>query len=428
MFGSATLLAFLIQVVSGIALATVYVPSSGEAFNALQYITQEAPWGNVVRGIHYFGASAMVFFVAVHMIRVYLTAAYKFPREMNWVSGVVLFGLTIVMGFTGQLMRWDQNAVWSAVVGAEQAARVPLIGEWLVNVFLSGSNIGTATLSHFFVLHVFVVPGLVIAIVGFHLYLVLRHGISEPPVAGHPVDPQNYRQSYEDMLHRIGVPFWPHAAWRDAVFGVVVLAVVVLLAAWVGPPLLDHPPDPSNIVANPRPDWYMLPYFALLAYLPHHAENYVIVLAPLLGSLILFAVPFISNRGERSWKRRPWAVPIVIFAVSCLGVLGWKGTYAPWSPDFNAKPIHDKIIGATDGPVHAGGVVFNTKGCLFCHTISGHGGQRGPDLTDVGDRLTRDQLVIRIMNGGYNMPAYSNNLTPEQLDSVVAFLQSRKED
>lgn len=425
-FGSATLFAFLLQVVTGIALATVYVPSAGEAYQSLQYISTVAPFGPVLRGIHFFGASAMVLLLGIHMIRVFLMGSYKYPREVNWITGVALLGLTLGMGFTGQLLRWDQNAVWSAIVGAEQAARTPFIGEWLVRIIFSGNTIGSATLSHFFALHAFIIPVLLAAVLGLHVQLVLRHGISEPPVAGQPVDPATYRASYHTMLERSGHPFWPYAAWRDAAFGMAVVAAIVLFAYHFGAPTLDKPPDPSIVQAQPHPDWYLLWYFAVLALLPHHAENYFIILAPLVGALILLAVPFLSNRGERSWRRRPWAPAIVLFVVTSVGVLSLMGIQERWTPDFHPKPLPESAAGVARGPVLEGLVAFNTRGCLFCHTISGHGGTRGPNLTYVGDRLTRDQLVIRILNGGYNMPSYGGNISPEQLNSLVAFLQSRK--
>lgn len=424
-FGSATLFAFLVQVVTGIALATVYVPSAGEAYASLQFISTAAPFGRLLRGMHYFGASAMVLFIGIHLVRVFLMGSYKYPRELNWLTGVALLGLTLAMGFTGQLLRWDQNAVWSTVVGAAQGARSPVIGQWVVSFILAGGTVGSATLSHFFALHVFVVPLLLAATIGLHLYLVLRHGISEPPVAGRPVDPRTYRAEYEALLERSGRPFWPDAAWRDAVFGAGAIVAIVALAAIFGAPKLGLPPDPSIVQAQPRPDWYLLWYFAVLALLPHGIEDLVILGAPLVAALVLLAVPFVSNRGERSWRRRPWAPAIVLVAATMIGVLWHAGVQARWTPDFGASPLPAQVAGVASGPALDGVAVFNARGCLFCHRIAGYGGTRGPDLTLVGDRLTRTQLTVRVLNGGYNMPAYANNISPSELDDLVAFLESR---
>ncbi len=377
-FGSATLVAFIVQVASGVALAFSYISSSSQAYETLLFITNNAPFGRFLRGLHYYGASAMVLMIGAHMAQTFLFGAYKFPREMTWTTGILLLTFTLGMGFTGQLLRWDSTAAWSVVVAAEQAGRIPIIGDWVARFILGGNTIGGATLSRFFAIHVFVLPGIMFAFIGLHLWLVLRHGISEPPVAGKPVDPATYRAEYEELLKKSGKPFWPDLAWRDVIVSTLLIIAIAVAAFSVGPPALDKPPDPSILAADPKPDWYLLWYFALLALIPARIEGYVMV------------------------------------------------GYSPWSPNFDAQPLSEKVVGATSGPVFTGARLFHDKGCLNCHLIQGFGGRRGPDLTYIADTLTHDNLVIRIVNGGTNMPAFSASLKPGELDALVAFLETRK--
>ncbi len=422
--GSATLIAFLIQVVTGIALASGYVASSGQAYSTLQFING-TPIGRIVRGIHYFGASAMIILIGLHTIRVYLMASYKYPRQMNWLSGVALLMLTLAMVFTGQLLRWDQTGYWSVLIAAEQAGRVPIIGNWLGHFILAGDTVGGATLSRFFAAHVFFFPGLIFLIVAFHLYLVVHNGISEPPSASHPVDPKVYRPWYHALLARDGQPFWPDAAWRDVVFGVLVILIVVGLAILVGPPLLGKPPDPTIIKATPRPEWYFLWYYAILSLIPKWSEELVMVWGPVIFGVALILLPFVARKGQRSPMRRPWSFVIVAAILFMIAYYGEVGKVAPWSPRMDAPPLPASVVGTTSGPVAHGAEVFYAKGCEYCHKISGYGGIRGPDLTYAGDTLTPAEITTRIYSGGVNMPSYRGNITSDQLSAVLAFLGSR---
>ncbi len=427
--GSAVLFAFILQVVTGIALATAYIPSTADAFDSLVFITEEATFGGLLRGMHNFGATAMIVLVGLHMAQTFLVGAYKFPREMNWLSGAVLLLLTLGLAFTGQLLRWDQIAYWSVFVLAQQVARVPLLGAELTQLVLAGNTVNGATLSRFYAFHVFFIPALVFAFLALHLWLVLHHGVSEPPTPGEPVDPATYRARYHQTVERTGVPFWPDAAWRDVVFSLGVLAAVVALAVVVGAPPLEEPPDPTILEAYPRPDWYFVWIFAALALVPPAFEDLVILGAPLALGALLFLLPFIANRGERAPQRRPWAIAVVLLAVMMIGTLYVAGEEAPWSPEFAAAPLPAALVGpSAPPPVARGAVLYNQKGCEACHTIGGYGGAYGPELTDAGDRLTREQLLIRILNGGGGMPAYAGTLSDEELDALVAFLLTRQRE
>lgn len=424
-FGSATLCAFIVQVVTGIGLAMAYVPGGEDTYESLKYITDVAPLGSLVRGMHYYGASAMVMLAVIHMVQVFMHATYKYPREMNWMSGVVLLFVVLGMAFTGQLLRWDANGVWSVTVAAEMAGRTPYIGPTLAHFMLGGETVGGSTITRFFAMHVFIMPAIIIAGIGLHMLLIMRHGISEMPDVNEPVDPDTYKEAYEKRIEKTGVPFWPVAMWRDVLFSTLIVGVIMACSIFLGPPALDPPPNPSSINANPLPDWYFLWYFAVLSLLPPQLETFVILGVPILGFVILFFLPLISNKGHRAPSKRPWAGGAVIFISMAFIVLTIYGYKKPWSPDFGVKELPASVVGTDRGPLAEGAKLMHIKGCLYCHDIGGYGGHRGPELTEIGKLLTRDDIIIRINNGGHNMPAFASSMSSVELNLIVGFLLTR---
>jgi ubiquinol-cytochrome c reductase cytochrome b subunit len=424
--GSATLIAFIVQVVTGVALAMSYVPAPNSAYDSLQFITHQAVLGSLIRGIHYFGASAMVVLIAAHAVHVFLIASYKYPRELNWFTGVVLLFLTLGAAFTGQLLRWDQSAYWAVVVMAEQVGKTPFVGQQLAELVVAGQTVGGATLTRFYATHVFLLPALIFLVLATHLYLVINLGVSEMPVAGVPVDPKSYQQRYHKLLESEGVPFFPDFAWKDVLFALVVGVVVFALAAIVGPPALGQLADPTVIQADPRPDWYFLWYFALLALVPSSIEDVFILGFPLSVAVILLILPFVANQGERAPSRRPWSVAIVVIAGLSIAILVRQGDLAPWSPTPESAPVPASVTAGLSPAAQRGALVYQTKGCNRCHAVGGVGGQKGPDLSHVGARLNQSQLISRILAGGNGMPAYASNITSAELADLVDFLQSLK--
>ncbi len=425
-FGSATLAIFIVMVVTGVGLAMTYVPAPNSAYDSLVFITRDATLGAQVRGIHYWGAAAMVILALIHMSQVFLFGSYKFPREINWLSGSVLLLATLAMAFTGQLLRWDQDAFWAVVVAAEQAGRAPFLGELLARLVIAGQNVGGATLTRFYATHVFLIPAAIFGLLGVHLYLVIKRGISEPPEPGERVHATTYKQRYAELLRR-GIPFYPDAAYRDAIVAFVSVVVVVALALVFGAPALGEPADPTIVIADPKPDWYFLGYFSLLALIPAKAESLVIIGLPTLAVLYLFALPLIFPTGERHWSRRPAAIAVVAIPFVAYAALTVAAYTPTWVPEMSAQArVPDAVTAGLAASEGHGAEVFVQKSCFACHTIGGAGGRRGPDLSDVGARMPRDRIVQRILSGGGGaMPAYAGSISPQDLDDLVKFLGTR---
>ena len=426
-FGSAALTVLILQIVTGILLALVYVPSAAGAWNSLEVLNHQIPLGWFLRAVHGWGSNFMVAIVIVHMVQVFLFGAYKYPRERTWISGVFLLLMTLGMAFTGQVLRFDQDAYWGIGIGASIMGRVPVLGAQLVHLLLRGPIIAGSTLTQFFALHVFVIPGALLTFVGLHLWMVLKLGINEWPMPGRVVRRETYFQEYNELIRRQGVPFFPAAIWKDVVFSAGVIFAVALCAAIFGPYGPTGVPDPTIIQTVPKPDPPFLWLYSLLSLLPPNWETPFLLIAPPIAILLLIALPLVAGVGEKSWYRRPVAVLTVLVLAVAWGVLTHLGMYTPWSPKMTAwsgfaVPVH--FIENSTPLVRQGANVFQYKQCRNCHALGGKGGQRGPALDEIAVKMTGDQMVRQVIQGGGNMPAFGKNLSPPEVTALVAFLQT----
>jgi ubiquinol-cytochrome c reductase cytochrome b subunit len=426
-FGSAALTVFILQLVTGILLALIYVPSAGEAWSSLQALNHQVALGWFIRAMHGWGSNFMVAIVLIHMTQVFLFGAHKYPRELTWIIGVFLLLMTLGMAFTGQVMRFDQDAYWGLGIGASIASRVPIIGPAVVKLMLGGPIIAGATLSRFFALHVFVIPGMLIAFVGLHVLMVLKLGINEWPMPGRIVKRATYEAQYHALTRNEGAPFVPYAVWKDMFFAAFIILAIAACAYYSGPFGPTGQPDPTIIQTAPKPDYFFLWLYALLSLLPPSLETPFLLIGPALVIVGLILLPFLSGEGEKSWKRRPIAVITVLMIAITLGTFTRMAQLAPWSPRMNAwsgDPVPDRYIRGTTALERQGALVFQVKQCRNCHSLGNTGGQRGPALDSVAVRLTQDQLIRQVIQGGGNMPAYGNNLSPAETTALVAFLET----
>ena len=426
-FGSAALTIFVLQFVTGILLALVYVPSGAEAWSSLQALNHDVALGWFIRGMHGWGSNFMVAIVLIHMVQVFLFGAHKFPRELTWIIGVFLLLMTLGMAFSGQVLRFDQDAYWGLGIGASIASRVPILGPTIVRLMLGGPIIAGATLSRFFALHVFVIPGLLIGFVCLHVLMVLKLGINEWPMPGRIVRRATYEAEYHALTKKDGAPFVPYAVWKDLFFAAFIILAVAASALFFGPFGPTGRPDPTIIQTVPKPDYFFLWLYALLSLLPPSLETPVLLIGPVVAIAGLLLLPFLSGEGEKSWKRRPIAVLTVLLIAITLGTFTHLAGFMPWSPHMNAwssDPVPDRYIHDSTALERQGALVFQVKQCRNCHSLGESGGQRGPTLDSVAVRLTQDQLIRQVIQGGGNMPAYGKNLSPAETTALVAFLET----
>ncbi|MEY2393716.1 MAG: ubiquinol-cytochrome c reductase cytochrome b subunit, partial [Acidobacteriaceae bacterium] len=313
-FGSGLLFIFISQVITGVFLALYYVPSADHAHTTVAYITKAVTAGSFLRSLHAYGASAMVVVLFLHLSQTYIYGSYKGRRELLWFSGCVLFGLVLAMAFTGYLLPWDQRAYFATAVGTNAVSEVPWIGEYIKRLMRGGTEMGTLTISRFFVAHVFLIPAFIFALVGSHIFLFRKAG------AAGPVDEDPYHPKQAAEL------FYPRQVLMDLSLTALLIMGLGLLC-FLAPMKLGPPANPADAQYIPRPEWYYLPIFQWLKYWHGAAAIVGVLVIPTAVALGIVGLPFL----DRSVERRPWKRPVAMgaygFVVFSLIGLGLRSQY-----------------------------------------------------------------------------------------------------
>jgi quinol-cytochrome oxidoreductase complex cytochrome b subunit len=313
--GGITLFFFMTQVITGILLAVYYQPTPAAAYNSILFIMNDVNFGWLIRSVHAWGANLMVVFCILHLLRVYFQGAYKAPREITWVMGVLLLAVTLGFGFTGYLLPWDQRAFWATTVGTEIAGAVPFIGQFALNFLRGGAQVTAQTLSRFYGVHVLVMPVFLAALLAVHLTFVHQQGLADPKAdieADSPV---------KDPARKKLLPFFPNYVLDEVIAWYVMLAVLVVLAS-LAPAGLEEPADPLRTPPHAKPEWYFLFLYQWLKFVP----RLVGVITPMLGMLLLLMLPFIDRNPHHASRKRPIATAIglaALIVVIALTIWGW---------------------------------------------------------------------------------------------------------
>jgi ubiquinol-cytochrome c reductase cytochrome b subunit len=437
-FGSLLLFAFMLQVITGVLLSMNYSPSVDSAWPSVNYIQEEEPLGAFIRALHHWGSSAMVILLLLHLLQVFIWGAYKKPRELTWMVGVLLLVCTLGLAFTGYLLPWDQKAYWATKVGLGIASTTPVIGDGMRTVLQGGPQMGNLTLTRFFSIHTFVLPGLLILLVVVHLYLFRLHGVTPP-----------WWESAEQLKAK-EEPFWPKQLLKD---GLVWLVFLVGLGWWCAyqPAPLEAQADPSQPY-EARPEWYFMFLFQLLRYFDGSAfwreEVVGTFVLPLLFFLVLFFWPFLDRILDRIqgrlWglapSRNPLRRPLAMGLLS-LGTVGLVGlTIFAIATDVRmTEPAQSKAPPVQPaGPIQRADVarLYNDN-CAACHGVDGSGKQIRagmptiPDFTSMAWQMSQTELEIahRIQDGNEPlMPAYRTKLTDQQILGLTIYVRAFKEE
>jgi len=438
-FGSALLFVFISQVITGVFLAIYYVPSADHAHTTVAYIAKAVSAGSFLRSIHAYGSSAMVILLLLHVTQTFLYGSYKGRRELLWLSGCVLFVLVLCMAFTGYLLPWDQKAYFASAVGTNIAGEVPLVGPWLKSFMRGGTDMGTLTLSRFFVAHVLGVPAAIFAFVALHVYLFRKAGAAGP-ISENLVHPQLPSE-----------PFYPRQVIIDGIFALLIILVLAGIAHFL-PFDLGPQANPADTRYLPRPEWYYIPIFQWLKYWPGSLSFVGVVVIPGIIAFLFASLPFFDRRMERRPWKRPVAVGTYVFIFLALFGLGYSSYRSDHSDpgyaaqlaaqekateEFMHQPFEPEVASSSpvapaapaDPLVAQGAQIYQAQACNACHGDAGVGTPAAPKLTGIGERFSRDQLAAALKAPTPKMIAGGMSplkLPDEQMNALVSYLEALK--
>ena len=409
--GGATLFAFVIQALTGVWQLFYYVPSKEHAYQSVMYIRQYVEFGWLIHGLHYWGSNAFIVLMSLHVVRVFVWGAYKKPRQLTWVVGVLLLVVVLALSFTGATLAWDELGYWAAEVGTSIAGTVPLIGSFTKLFMRGGAEMDQMALSRFFVFHVAILPGLLLLLIIVHLVAFRQFG------SVGPWNPERRRRPGR---------FWPEQVLKDLLLVSAIFVILVGLSAfWRAP--VTGPADPLDNSFTPKPEWQFLFLYQFLKLFKGPWEAVGTVGVPLVVFLILLFLPA-YDRGE---KRNPLKRPLAM--LGGLAFVAWVCVYtilgALSDPGASAMTMSLSVPSGLSGDAKAGADLFVGQGCSACHMIHGQGGQGGPDLSGEGTKGRTDAWLRQQIrdpkshNPGAAMPAFSS-LSEQQVDELAIFLQS----
>jgi ubiquinol-cytochrome c reductase cytochrome b subunit len=402
-FGSLCLALLAVQFVTGVTIALFYVPEPDAALASISYVSSRVACGRIVLGIHHWSANIFVGAVLLHMAQTFVYGAYKKPRELVWLSGVVLLLLVQGFHFTGFVLPWDQRGYWATEVGTAIISTTPLVGDLLMRVIRGGEELGALTLSHFYAVHVLILTAAVALFAVLHLACLRWVG---PAGAWRPALPAAERKQ-----------FFPHQVLKDAIVIALVLTLIVGLAAFAYTPPASVA-DPTEASFLPRPEWNFLFLYQLQRYFPGSLEWLGTMVVPGVLVLFLVAVPFLDRQSERSPARRFamvfGGVTVASFVV-LLTVLAVASDPATWA--YVTRPTE-----------RTGARLYAENDCATCHRVRGEGASSAPDLSFIGQMREIDWLRTYVrdpdsLNPATTMPPYKS-LSEKEIDAIAAYLKS----